>query len=193
MGSTIYEFRTFEALPLSTDISESDLVDLYVYKEGFTSIGVKIRNPHLTSKDNYKFHKIEVKQMLSQNGDFQEWRKDVLKLEESFVLKIHKLHKFNNLLKDNLNKLELQTETLKKWLEIDVQKVVQIVKLKSKALGSENATLNVTILGEESKNWKFSSVSVEGSDLNVLKQRIPKNNGKNTSYPQLLEQILGKQ
>jgi|JI6StandDraft_1071083.scaffolds.fasta_scaffold01003_9 hypothetical protein len=57
MGGTGYELRTFEPLPYDSSETDENLLDLYVYKRGLTSVGVKIRKPHLTKDGNYKFKK----------------------------------------------------------------------------------------------------------------------------------------
>lgn len=96
--------------------------------------------------------------MLGEVDGMQQWSKVVWRLDEEFKLKVNKHDKFDKLLRENLSRIDNQTETLKKWLERDISQIVKVEKVKSKKQGSEEAILTVSVLGEEGKVWRFSSI-----------------------------------
>ncbi len=98
MGAGAYEFRTFTPVLLEKDF-QAEITDLYIYKRGFTSVGVKIRDPELTEGGNYKFKKFEIKQMTKRMGELQCWVKSVGKFSEGFKLKHNKVDELNQLFK----------------------------------------------------------------------------------------------
>lgn len=57
MSHPVFELRQFT--PTDKYLPQDDtFTDLYLIKRGHTKIGIKIREPDMTSKGNYKFNKV---------------------------------------------------------------------------------------------------------------------------------------
>jgi len=107
------------------------------------------------------FRKFEVKELLEERQGLQYWRKQTVQLEEDFVLKAHKLHELNDLLRAHSKQLEHPTERLQQWTTPPIDRIVRVAKTKFKSAGEESAELELWDLFSPQQKWRFTSKAYE--------------------------------
>ena len=145
----------------SVSFKEQPLTDIYIFKAGFTQVGVKIRNPDITKKGNFKFKSIEVKLLVERTEEVERWVKHEVRLQKKYKLRKEAELALNDLLKRELEKVAEENNLLREWLLGEIDCLVRIDKCKRKELGREVGTLRILrAFGESPSALFFRTASI---------------------------------